>query len=67
MSSSIGITFVVSNEHIPIMPCGVQFVKPGKNSFFLKNGKTVISVENHKFYKFRMMKRTPLLNSSREI
>ena len=42
-------------------------VKPEKNSIFLKNGKTVISVENRKFSRSRMTKRTALLNSSREI
>ena len=42
-------------------------VKPEKNSIFLKNGKTVISVENRKFSKSRMTKRTAPLNSSREI
>ena len=42
-------------------------VKPEKNSIFLKKGKTVISVENRKFYRSRMTKRTALLNSSREI
>ena len=38
-----------------------------KNSIFLKNGKTVISVENRKFSRSRMTKRTAPLNSSREI
>ena len=38
-----------------------------KNSIFLKNGKTVISVENWKFSRFRMTKRTLPLNSSRKI
>ena len=38
-----------------------------KNSFFLKKGKTVISVENRKFSKSWMTKRTAPLNSSREI
>ena len=38
-----------------------------KNSIFLKKGKTVISVENRKFSRSRMMKRIALLNSSREI
>ena len=42
-------------------------VKPEKNSIFLKNGKKVISVENRKFSRSRMTKRTALLNSSREI
>ena len=42
-------------------------VKPGKNSIFLKNGKTVISVENRKFSRSQMTKRITLLNSSREI
>ena len=44
-----------------------DFVKPEKNSIFLKKGKTVISVENQKFSKSRMNKRTAPLNSSREI
>ena len=42
-------------------------VKPEKNSIFLKNSKTVISVENRKFFRSRMTKRTTPLNSSREI
>ena len=42
-------------------------VKPEKNSIFMKNGKTVISVENRKFSRSRMTKRTAPLNSSREI
>ena len=36
-------------------------------SIFLKNGKTVILVENRKFSRSRMTKRTAPLNSSREI
>ena len=43
------------------------FVKPRKFSIFLKKGKTVISVENKKFSRSRMMKQTSPLNSSREI
>ena len=42
-------------------------VKPEKNSIFLKKGKTVISVENRKFSRSQIMKRTTPLNSSREI
>ena len=42
-------------------------VKPGKNSIFLKNGKTVILVENRKFSRSRLTKRIAPLNSSREI
>ena len=42
-------------------------VKLGKNSIFLKNGKTVISVENRTFSRSRMTKQTSPLNSSREI
>ena len=42
-------------------------VKPDKNSIFLKKGKTVISVENRKFSRSRMTKRTVPLNLSREI
>ena len=42
-------------------------VKLEKNSFFMKNGKTVISVENRKFSRSRMTKRTAPLNSSRKI
>ena len=38
-----------------------------KKSIFLKKGKTVISIENRKFSRSRMMKRTAPLNSSREI
>ena len=46
---------------------GLSNVKPEKNSIFLKNGKTVISVENRKFSRSPMTKRTALLNSSHEI
>ena len=46
---------------------GGENVKLEKNSIFLKNGKTVISVENRKFSRSRMMKRTAPLNSSHEI
>ena len=42
-------------------------VKLEKNSIFLKKGKTVISVENRKFSRSRMKKRTASLNPSREI
>ena len=42
-------------------------VKPGKNSIFLKKGKTVILVENRKFSRSRMTKRIAPLNSCREI
>ena len=42
-------------------------VKPDKYSIFLKKGKTVISVENQKFSRSRMKKRTAPLNSSRKI
>ena len=42
-------------------------VKPGKNSIFLKNGKTVILIENRKFSRSRMTKRISPLNSSHEI
>ena len=45
----------------------VIFVKLKKNLIFLKNGKTVILIENRKFSKSRMTKRTALLNSSHEI
>ena len=38
-----------------------------KNSIFLKKGKTVILVENRKFSRSRMTKRTTPLNSSRKI
>ena len=44
-----------------------MLVKPEKNSIFLKKGKTVILVENQKFSRSWMMKRTSPLNSSREI
>ena len=46
---------------------GGENVKPEKKSIFLKKGKTVISVENRKFSRSRMTKRTAPLNSSREI
>ena len=42
-------------------------VKPEKNSIFLKNGKMVILVQNRKFSRSRMTKRTAPLNSSRGI
>ena len=42
-------------------------VKPGKNSIFLKKGKTAISVENRNFSRSRITKRISSLNSSREI
>ena len=42
-------------------------VKPEKNSIFLKNGNTVTLVENRKFYRFWMTKRTSSLNSFHEI
>ena len=41
--------------------------KTRENSIFLKKGKTVILVENRKFSRSRMTKRTAPLNSSREI
>ena len=44
-----------------------ESVKLGKNSIFLKNCKTVISVGNRKFYGCQMMKRTSPLNSSHKI
>ena len=52
---------------------GRNFVKGGggckirEKSIFLKNGKTIISVENRKFSRSRMTKRTVPLNSSHEI
>ena len=46
---------------------GGENVKPEKNYIFLKNGKMVISVENRKFFRSRMTKRTAPLNLSREI
>ena len=48
-------------------PFSVIAVKPEKNSIFLKKGKTVISVENRKFSRSQMTKRTAPLNSSCEI
>ena len=41
--------------------------KTRENSNFLKKGKTVISVKIRNFSRFRMMKRTSQLESSREI
>ena len=40
--------------------------KTRENSIFLKNGKTVISIGNHKFSRSRIKKRTSPLNSSHE-
>ena len=51
---------------IHFFPLGLS-VKPDKNSIFLKNGKTVILVENRKFSRSMMTKRTASLNSSRKI
>ena len=42
-------------------------VKPRKNSFFLKMGKMVISVENLEFSRSQMAKRTSPLESSHEM
>ena len=42
-------------------------VKLEKNSIFLKNGKTIISIENRKLSRSLMTKQIALLNSSREI
>ena len=42
-------------------------VKLGKNSIFLKKGKTIILVGNQKFSRSQMMKQTSQLNSSHEI
>ena len=50
-----------------IFPSYGIVVKQGKNSIFLKNDKTVISVENRKFSRSWMTKWTSPLNSSREI
>ena len=58
---------VISCLKAMTMVLGVVSVKPEKNSIFLKKGKTVISVENRKFSRSRMMKRIAPLNSSREI
>ena len=46
---------------------GVENVKPEKNFIFLRKGKTVISVENRKFSRSRMIKRTAPLNFSLKI
>ena len=53
----------------PPLGRGVEmvFVKPGKNSIVLKNGKTRISVENRKFSRSWMTKQTSPLNFSSEI
>ena len=65
------VVWVVVEQSNPPQPISKMLssvvVKPGKNSFFLKNGKTVILVENHKFSRSRMMEWTSPLNSSREI
>ena len=46
--------------------CPTFNVKIGKNSIFLKNGKTVILVGIRKFSRSRMTEQTSLLNSFRE-
>ena len=57
----------VPSKLVPKTPFELWTIKPEKNSIFLKNDKTVISVENRKFFRSRMMKRTSSLNSSHEI
>ena len=57
----------LSSLSCPVLPLTLYLVKPGKNSIFLKKGKTVILVESHKFSRSRMMKWTSPLNSSLEI
>ena len=56
-----------NRRNCPKMMEGVPLVKPEKNSIFLKKSKTVISIENQKFSRSRMTKRTGPLNSSHEI
>ena len=46
---------------------GDKILLRGENVKPEKNGKTVISIENQKFSRSRMMKQTAPLNSSREI
>ena len=58
---------ITYNAHKKKKKKPTQAVKPGKNSIFLKKGKTVISVENRKFSRSRMKKRIAPLNSYREI
>ena len=55
------------NEQLFLLLVQTPYVKPEKNLIFLKNGKTVISVENRKFSRSRMTKRIAPLNSSYEI
>ena len=47
-----------------IMLRGEEYKTREKTSIFLKNGKTVISVENQKFSRSRMTKQTSPLKSS---
>ena len=54
-------------EHLTTFQDIFITVNTGKNSIFLKNGKTVILVGNWKFTRSRMKKRTSSLNSSPEI
>ena len=57
----------VPSKLVPKTPFELWTIKPEKNSIFLKKGKTVILIENRKFFRSRMMKRTSSLNSSHEI
>ena len=69
--SSLKLSFLTTNKGIKLMLAPESHstfpVKPEKNSIFPKKAKTVISVENRKFFRSRMTKQTAPLNSSREI
>ena len=73
-SKHIDIKFLAIREHVKEKQVVIEYistelmiVKRGKNSIFLKKGKTVILVENHKFFRSQMTKQTSPLNSSHEI
>ena len=56
-----------SRKHDAVWVLMDQLYKTRENSIFLKKSKTVISVKFLNFSRYWMMKRTPLLKSSREI
>ena len=67
MTLILSVIFVNQNYDIHLKRHSLLIiVKPEKNSIFLKKGKTVISVENRKFSRSRMTKRTVSFNSDRE-
>ena len=54
-------------SYVPPKVGGIELVKLGKNSNFLKKCKMVISVKIRKFSRYRMTKQTSPLELSREI